>query len=772
MRGTRWLLLVAIAAILGGVGLMYRAQKRAIQAQATAKPQPLPNDLRSSSLHPHFSQTNPNSRCRTYDIDADDGKQLSDGSRVDLTNVQLKVYSKACDSYDLVKSAAAAFFPNEHRFYSEGEVEITLKIPLAGQPAHQRVSIRASGVTVDTDTYRLETDRAASFTFEHGDGSATGASYDPTTRELEMKHDAVMHWEPPRSDAKPMTIEAGSLVYREGSYEVLLRPWGKLTRGQTVVEGDNVVVRLRQTDDDEPKTVLKQVQAEHAHGTDDYPNRKLQYAADQMLVDCDPDGEVQKITGDRNARLVSTSAGAETTVTAGHVELNFDVKDEDSILTRVDTAGQSVVTQKPLAVPGRQPPETDVLRSEQIELRMRPDGREIEGMVTPGPGTLEFLPNLPDQHHRTLEGNDIAIAYGPRSRVQNFRATHVKTHTDPTAEERKRNRTVATTASRDLVARFDPQTSRMASMEQSGDFTYEEGDRKARASRAKLDSADNTIVLESGARVWDATGWTVADHIRLDERSGDFTAEGNVNSSRLPDQDSKKGSQMLSGSEPLQAQARRMESRRTDASGRSRTLHYEGNVLMWQGANRIQADTIDHDRDKRTLVADGHVITSLWEQPKDNSQKKKPGPAVLTVVHAGHLMYTEADRLAVYSGGATMERPGMRVKCRELRAYLADSGADSRLEKAMADGAVEIVHTEPDRVRTGTGDHGEFYTQKQDQKQKVILRGARAKLVDTFNGKTDTSEGSELTYYPNDGSLLVNGSPNQPVETQIVRKRK
>ncbi len=28
MRGTRWLVLVAIAAILGGVGLTYRAQKR------------------------------------------------------------------------------------------------------------------------------------------------------------------------------------------------------------------------------------------------------------------------------------------------------------------------------------------------------------------------------------------------------------------------------------------------------------------------------------------------------------------------------------------------------------------------------------------------------------------------------------------------------------------------------------------------------------------------------------------------------------------------
>ena len=60
--------------------------------------------------------------------------------------------------------------------------------------------------------------------------------------------------------------------------------------------------------------------------------------------------------------------------------------------------------------------------------------------------------------------------------------------------------------------------------------------------------------------MWDATGSTSADHIRMDERTGDFMAEGGVNSSRLPDKDQKKNSQMLSGDEPLQAQARKMES--------------------------------------------------------------------------------------------------------------------------------------------------------------------------------------------------------------------
>ena len=89
-------------------------------------------------------------------------------------------------------------------------------------------------------------------------------------------------------------------------------------------------------------------------------------------------------------------------------------------------------------------------------------------------------------------------------------------------------------------------------------------------------------------------------------------------------------------------------------------------------------------------------------------------------------MYTEADRLAHYSGGVAMNRPDLQVKAREIRACLADSGADSRLEKAFADGAVEIVQTSPDRYATGTAEHSEYYTAD----QKVILQGGVPKLAD------------------------------------------
>jgi hypothetical protein len=134
-------------------------------------------------------------------------------------------------------------------------------------------------------------------------------------------------------------------------------------------------------------------------------------------------------------------------------------------------------------------------------MKMRPGGREIETVVTHTPGVLEFLPNLPTDHHRTLNGNDLHIAYGPQNRIESFRARDVATRTEPTADERKRNRALSLTTSHDLLARFDPQTSRLSSMEQTGDFTYDEGGRHARAAKATLDSGQNVILLETSARL-------------------------------------------------------------------------------------------------------------------------------------------------------------------------------------------------------------------------------------------------------------------------------
>src|SRR5581483_7989801 len=189
--------------------------------------------------------------------------------------------------------------------YSEGEAQITLNLPLKGAPKHTPVSVTSSGITVDTMTGKADTDRPATFTFERGTGKAVGAFYDPPNKELKLKSAVEVHYTPDGPHAKPMIIEGASLDYHEANNEIDLAPWGKLTRDNTQVEGENVVVLLSQTKvNDEVKRTLKQVHAVHGHGVDTYPNRKVQYSADDLLVDFDGDGVIQKITGQNHAHLL------------------------------------------------------------------------------------------------------------------------------------------------------------------------------------------------------------------------------------------------------------------------------------------------------------------------------------------------------------------------------------------------------------------------------------------------------------------------------------
>lgn len=765
MRGMRWLLLVAIAAILGGVVYQYRAQKELLAGNAPASQVPLSTGLKSSAQHWQYRDTDLKTGRIKSDIDAESMQQVKDASRVDLKNVTMKIYGKDGKTYNLVKSAAATFNTAEKSLYSQGDVEITLSLPIEGPPAKQPTVIKTSGLICDSNTGRVDTDQPSSFIFEKGDGKATGAIYDPLNHELLMKRDVEVHWNPPGTHAMPMKIEATTLSYHETTSEIWLKPWGRMTRANMSVEGNDVVVTLEDK-------VIRKITAIRAHGSDDFPNRKLRYAAGELAMSFDDDGLAQKINGSTNASLVSTTDAAETTVTADRVDLDFKPDGQESVLTQVAATGNGVVTSKPLPLAGRQLSETHVMRSQTLEMKMRPGGREMESVVTKAPGTLEFLPNLPAQHHRLLDGQDFVIAYGPRNRVDNFRAANVKTRTEPTVDERKRNRGVSTTTSRELEARFDPETSRMASMQQSGDFAYEEGDRRARAAKATMDAGQNLILLDTGARIWDAAGSTAADRIRLDQRTGGFVAEGNVNSSRLPDKDQKKNSEMLSGEDPLQATARKMDSRNGN-----RQIHYEGAVQMWQGANRIEADVVDVDRNldprKRSLVADGHVVTNLWEEAQDakskDGKKKQAATPTLTEVRAAHMVYTEAGRLMHYTGGAQLNRPGLQVKGREIRAFLGEAGGDSRLEKAFADGAVEILSTGKDRTRTGTGEHAEYYTAD----QKVILRGSWVRMVEKlFNrAQPNTTEGKEAIYFANDDRLLMTGEPDKPGNSRINRKK-
>ena len=349
---------MAIIVILGGVATIYRLQKRTLEGEAPPKPHPLAPALTSAAQDWAWVQTSAEGRtvCR---ITAKDVRQIKDANRLELEQVELRIPARNSDTYDLVHSAHAEFNQSDKRLYSDGAVDITLAVPNEGQPTHTLVSIHSSGVTFDSGTGKATTDRPATFTFENGDGKAVGASYDPSAHELHLNSQAELHWNAPGPHAKPMKIEAGEVTYREAAATIWLSPWARITRDNTVIEAGETVITLQDR-------AIHHIDAKNAHGTDAYPNRRLQYAADTLAVDYGVTGEVEKIVGQPNARLVSESEGSQVTTTGDRVDLEFADFNGESALSKALVTGSGFLESKPLPVAGRDLAETRILRSQII----------------------------------------------------------------------------------------------------------------------------------------------------------------------------------------------------------------------------------------------------------------------------------------------------------------------------------------------------------------------------------------------------------------------
>jgi lipopolysaccharide export system protein LptA len=779
MRGTRWLILLAIVAVLGSTGYLFLRQTRKVAEQAPPKPPVLAADTGSAAID--YEYVNSSNSLANYHVKARKYRQVRDTPNVELEDLELQLMQADHEHYDKIKSAKALFNRDLGRMYSEGAVEVTLDVPVKAEPSHPLTVIRTSGVTFDSKAGKATTDRETHFTFANGDGQCMGAAYDPSTHELHLLHNAHLTMRSKNPTSPPMRVEADDIVYKESQSRVLLSPWSRLIRGETTVNAGPATVNLKDR-------LITSIDTTNAKGVETYPKRHVEYSADTLHVDYDDDGNVSKIAAVGNAQLHQTSAAGVTDTHSNSADLMFTPRNGQSVLQQVWARGDARVQSEPAPDKAGKRAESRILKSDTIQIAMRPDGENIEQVQTHTPGTLEFLANAPDQHHRLLNGERMTIAYGERNLIKEFQTNAVTTVTFPPADKKK-NAQPSHTASRFLTATFDSK-GQLATMRQWENFTYDEGDRKARAATADLDNQKSTMELDKGARIWDSSGSTDADHIHMDQKSGDYQADGHVMTSRIPDQDpkKKKSGEMLDGDQPVQGRAPRMTS-----ANKNKLVHYEGGVVLWQGADRIEAQTVDIDRDHHLLTAAGNVVTQFLDnnqadkKDKDHKQQsaapaispivkvasttesvpKVPSAPVYTVVKAGKLVYTDTDRLADYSESVVLTRPGLNVKGDELKAFLnpSDSDEDSRLNHAISDGNVEIVDSRLNRQRTGNGDHGEYYTEE----DKVILRGNPAAISDTLKGE---SHGAELTYFTSDDRLLITGSPAKPVASRLNRKTK
>jgi lipopolysaccharide export system protein LptA len=782
MRRIPILLACAVICITAAVGYTYKLRMDKMKSEhALPAPQIRNGYEAEASRGWQYRKDDPQTGKPVVRVNAKSFQATHDPSTFELQALALRIYNKAGSSYTYVKTDRALFNEGSGILTADGTVWIVMNVPSDKDAenkdeAAKRVRVTTSGVTYETKTGKATTDQPASFLFTQGDGRAIGADYDPNAKTLHLKSEIALDWIGNGPAENKIHIETADLVYNEGEQKVYLSPWSKLQRQSTTIQAQNAIVLLQDGR-------LHQVDAEHPVGTDDREGRHTDYSADHMTGFFDEDGNLVQMVGEKNARVVTNEPGSRTVLTGDHADLRFALEPKerngsatnDSVLHLVLADGRAVAESVPLPQPGVQLAETRILRSEHLELEMKPGGQEVQEIRTPSQAQLEFKPNRPDQPHRIVDTSHLRVVYGASSYVDRFLAWNVSTHTDKPASAVKSSApkdgkpagppAPALTWSDQMTAKFTPNTNQVATIDQTGNFRYEEGARRAWAKKAFLEQTINRITLSDSARVLDDTGSAIADKIVMNQANGDMDALGHVVSTHQPDPNQKPGTSMLDDKQPMQAKADQMQTRENNSK-----VFYEGHALMWQGASRIAAHVIAIDRDQQSLHAVGDVVSELVDNKQTaNSPANGPVPVpVFTIVRAPEVFYRDDTRLALYTGGVKLTRDKMTVTSKQVKAFLnpkdEKNTGQSSLDHAFADGSVNIFEVvQPGRTRTGTSEHCEYYT-KED---KVVMNGGAPQMIDSYKGLT---KGRQLTYFSDDDHLIVEGENKQLAYTQMKKR--
>jgi lipopolysaccharide export system protein LptA len=784
----RYSLLLAVASVLISTVVGYTLKLRLDKARAAHVFRPPPIKPVDEGVAPtgwEYKEDDPQTG-PVVRVNARSFEGTRDPSTFELKGVILRLYDKKGKSYTYVKTEQALFDEGSGILKSEAPVYLVINVPRDKNAedkneAAKRVRVTTTGVIYETKNGKARTDQPASFVFTEGDGSAVGGEYDPNTKVLHLKSQVALDWIGKGPVERKMHIESSDLVYKEAEGKVYLSPWSRMTRQSTKIEARNTLILL-------DNRHLHRIEGDHGVGSDQREDRHTTYSADKMTAMFNEDGILVQIVGDQNARVEASQAGSRTLLTGERADLRFALAPKerngkstnDSELYLVMADGHSVAESVPVPRPGVQLPETRILRSEHVELEMKPGGKDVKEIRTPSTAQLEFKPNRPEQSHRIVDASHLRVLYGEGSYVDRFLAWNAVTHTDKSLALAKKKvgpdgkpvaPAPALTWSDVMTAKFVPESNQVDTIDQSGNFRYEEGTRKAWAKRAFLEQQINRITLTDNARVMDETGSAVGDKIVMNQATGDMDAMGHVVSTHEPDRNEKPGTSMLDATQPMQAQADNMQTRDDNTK-----IFYEGHVVMWQGGNRISSDHIVIDRDRQSLDAVGNVVSELVDTRNSSSSNHAPalgvsngnaGP-IYTTVHAPKLAYRDDVRIAHYIGGVKLVRDKMTITSEDVQAYLTPksdkASNDSSLDHAIATGKVTIFdQISATRTRTGTGEHCEYYT-KQD---KVILNGGTPQMVDSYKG---VIKGQELTYFSGEDHLIVDGKKEQVAFTKMKKK--
>jgi lipopolysaccharide export system protein LptA len=769
-----------------------------------------------------------------FTIQASDLKEFKTDGRAELHNVTIVLYGRDSSRFDQIYGNDFVYDPKTGDVIAKGEVQIDLVANPSGLTSPDQstpkelknpIHLKTRDLIFNRETGNASTDAQVEFRTPQATGSAVGVKYlgKSNTLTLARQIHVVLAGE------KTEVIEADhGIITNEPRQVVLDHP--HMVRDGGTSDADQAVFYLGPNNNVERvlatgnvRTLTRTVStkgttpASRKDAATSGPAQEIRGRADQ--------GEFL-LTGSRDLLRLATLSGhahfeqigpQPMQGDAGRVIMEFAGQNLLQKVHAVDGARLSqkgVSGDKPAAKGLANGPQDFELTAPIIDFTVA-QGNILQHAVTSGAAQITIS--------QAQQAGSVPTATGQRTVVTagkfdaDFATSEGKSHlatlhgapdarivnSNPGQPDR-----ISTSEAVDAI--FLPQGG-IDSITQQGNVAYTDGQQPEKRMQAWANSArytplDQMLALTGSPRVTSGAMATTAKIIRINRATGDALAEGDVKSTYSELKEQPDGA-LLASSSPIHVTARSMTAHNTGG-----VALYSGNARLWQDANVIEAPSIQFDRDRRFVTAQGTstepVQTILVQTEKDGVQAvggdkgdhgaglagnrsnadgsapHKPGKLDLgspanaknsgkpaqrsgsspIAITAMKLTYADSERRVHYETGVVAKGVDFTASAKTADAYLlprSQTAANQsftgpgQLDRMVAQGDVVIL--QPNRRAEG---QRLVYTAADD---KFVLTGGPPSIFDAEQGKIT---GVSLTFFRADDRVLVEGEASTPVVTQ------
>ena len=693
-----------------------------------------------------------------YTVEASHSTDFKGEAASLLEDVKITVFGKEQNRNDVLHTQTCRYTKSPENINCSGMVQMDLMSAADAAAIKQRPELTASrvvhvetkGVTFERNTGVARTSEPIAMQLPNGTGEAVGVEYESNEGILRLLKDVKFNLTPPPAksgkSAHPaqVKIQGARLEFERDARRMRLAGPVEAITASNQLKAGAVAVQL-----DESFRARKMVASAgggplrpELHSQDAKGGRIL--SADTLTATLAADGKISGIDAKGNVSGSSDGTEEKEELAANQASGEF-WPGAGRVKALLLLGGARVHTTNKTTGDSRE------LQSESVRIAFAggaPDAKSRPQMAeTLGPGTLVWANGAAKAvgagEQTKLQADRFQLDFGESGKAKLLQASG-----NVSVDRSAPGKTAQTATGKNGTAHIDA-TGAWSQMDLHGDVRLKDGERSAQADEAVFAKAVQRIVLSGHAVVRDATTETHAEKITFLQSSGDMMAEGRV---RSTDYAGKSGAAQV-GSTPANLSADSMQ-------GNSRSGHavYKGHARLWQNESTMDADTIELQRDARTLTAAGNVRAVLLQAPSNgNGSQPTKKASQLWYIAAASLKYWDKENRAHLEKDVTVQSADQKIRTSAMDLYfvrenLTGNGGPGaqQISRAVGTGGVTVEQGR----RRATAERGEYTAAD----GRFVMTGGMPTIFDATEG---TTTGRQLTFYLADATIIVdseNGS--------------